>query len=280
MDFIRYSNISGNQIIFNDSIGHKPFAGRILFSTLDLAVNQAAAVVWLAGCDIEFVNNDVQWGFNTYNDTVKYGVKIDVERYGVMKSAAGTDMDFYYSQNINILNNNVLGFVRGITSMPGNFGYGVLLKWAVGYNIKGNTVKMNIAPGSLPGYAWGITVPPGGICTDNTVYQDTTSGIGVFLTGPTYSAVSTADNKIPGSIAYGNFVYGKQSTSSIYVGDVNAANCNIICRDNFTDGGIFNWTPQYNYVANNTLLTTSLLPNLTAPLKPVFNYNGLNQNQY
>ncbi len=283
--FLRFTN---NTIRF-DATMHKSFAESARTYYLNLLVQFRRTVFDIRTVkNAKFLNNTIE-NFKTLNDSLVTCFHFPLEIALRQKNSGGTNLDFYYSQDVEVRGNKILGFVEGIKvqrSLPWQtIQSGSALYQTVGWQFNDNLVllsKDTISTAKYSGRTYGIECPPGAICNNNTILQQTpdASQVGMVLYGAGTSDVATR----MGATAKLNYIYSlAASGNDIEIGDpVNAFwDRNCIVTDNLTRRPIgFNTFPaNKSYLARNELLGT-IFPNMTTPNSILYQFTNMNANQY
>ncbi|MEE9438503.1 MAG: DUF4190 domain-containing protein [Saprospiraceae bacterium] len=258
-----FDNIDGlqfvNNICVDDNIPYGVISGISFQNRITLVSSK----------NIRITDNTII-GSKNYDPNCKIGIG-----YYVHRSFTGTDTDFFKFQNVVISNNHIENYYRGV----GEAGtiYQEMSLQMVGWEVSNNIIKM-LDDTNKPNWGHGLEVYPGVIATGNTIYQaDNVKSVEypIVVHGIDDDLDGQDERKrLQGGIAIGNYIYGNGSSSkSIYIGahgNGNNNQYNIICKDNMINGTVTtNATSLASaHISNNTVINTTILPELTNPKKP------------
>lgn len=287
LDFRNVVNvkIQDNRFMYSDE-------GKFPFNILpqgELVTYAPLSLINVTSIDVE--NNYFENALSVNNDTISACINFNAHDCIAMKDAGGVDTDFYYEQMINISNNYMINFHTGITGLRrlgDNLGAFSNILQAVGWKFNNNYIALrddNINPIFAEQRTWGIGAAQGVEVRGNTIVQtknDVNQSL-VFAHGHVIPGFGGNADKYPAASITQNNLYGFPggAGNDVTVGKAVNQEWNIMVFDNVIVrpiGGFNN--PLRNYVANNTQITTAILPGLTAPLPLQFHTFEENKGVY
>jgi hypothetical protein len=186
------------------------------------------ACIFAIGFGIKVTNNTLT-GKGTYDANCRYGIMVLSD--GAVNSAPATPTFWSYTQNVDISDNVVTGFVNGIATEIST--YAVSQTYSrVNWNIRDNQVVI-CAKGAAT-YGYGIYAAAGVVCEHNTVYSasgDYTYLIVVAGVNPASGAIETT---CPGAIARFNTCFAPGAVGMFVGGAPNTYNA--LCEYNISSG--------------------------------------------
>ncbi len=222
---------------------------------------------------IKISNNDIIGPIETDMNYCFNGISlINEDDTYVRLDASDVATKFSYAQNIDVLNNHIAWFVKGIVSNGYEYDR-ACIRQVVGWKYHGNTVYMTKAA-SNPIYCMGIHAQAGVDCRSNVVYygNNLSTNFGIVAQGINNS---TDAETLLGAIVCGNTVLAAPINQSILVGSINGAltnQYNNVVKDNIVSAGIQNVSGSNSYIADNVVLNTTNLPGYITPPTTVITY--------
>jgi hypothetical protein len=269
------AHIANNKFLY--SSGRNDFAG---FS--GEVVTDFPCYVGIVSVDrFNFINNIIE-GPTSPNTDMEIGLYIPVDHTSTnsgrfRNTAASTPSSTFYGHGINISNNFIFGFTKGISTRTGSDHFGLLHEGvAAGWNIKNNTIITDRSGSS----AWtaGIIAEAGMVVDNNTIYftDNTTGGqysAGIWALGLDGGSADAANHL--GCIVTNNKIIGP-AVYSIFVGSVLTAaeRCaaNNVVKYNMGFSNPVAYGPAatlaISETSDNIVLNSTLLTDFTTPALP------------
>jgi len=222
---------------------------------------------------VKISNNDIIGPIETDMNYCFNGISlINEDDTYVRLDASDVATKFSYAQNIDVLNNHIAWFVKGIVSNGYEYDR-ACIRQVVGWKYHGNTVYMTKAA-SNPIYCMGIHAQAGVDCRSNVVYygNNLSTNFGIVAQGINNS---TDAQTLLGAIVCNNTVLAAPDYQSILVGSINGAlinQYNNVVKDNIVSGIIQVVGGASSFVSNNIILNTTNLPGYTTPPTTIITY--------
>ncbi len=215
---------------------------------------------------IKISNNDIIGPIETDMDHCAIGLALINEDDDFVRLDANNNLTkFSYAQNIDVLNNHVAWFHKGIIS-NGYQSDRSSIRQVIGWKYHGNTVYMTKAS-SNPLWCSGIHVQSGVDCRNNVVFYGNALSTNFGIVAQGIDNATDAETLL-GAIVCNNTIIGAPDYRSILVGAIDGSitnQYNNIVKDNIVSGTIQVIGGTNSFVSNNIVLNSTILPGYISP---------------